>query len=889
MKQKNDSSPSTGNKILPLEECLAKTRHDADGNIGPGVNVETHCLATFEVARQLLKYYSHFCTASLWDPPKDLLAPLLHDVGKVSPLFQQKIYRVFKPDFPDLLSSVVPLNVNHCITSALTLIRKRLRKLSWVAASHHGSFCPSGELSADDEILGGEKWENLREELIQKLIEKSGLEKADYSKDEWKEWKRELVLGLTILADWISSGMELKPGEEPTPEKCAKAIEEADFVPFKLQKDRTFKQLFKSGDQPGFEPNDVQKTILENVVRPGGVYVLETEMGSGKTEAALALAYELLKSHKHTGIYFALPTQLTSDKIYERFIPFLKNIRDPEDKNWDPLLLHGKAWLKKNLQEDGDEGFQEKEHKVNSWFSSRKRGLLAPFAVGTIDQLLMSVINVRHNALRALGAAGKVVILDEVHSYDDYTGTLIRKLVERLREWKCTVIILSATLTQKLRNQLLAPENQEENESTNDGLPPETVPYPLLSIRDENGVFCPEIVQKNVKSKRVKVSHEDCVYRAYNTALEHAENGECVLWIENTVADAQEVFRKLVCREMKGLEIGLIHSRFQEFTRRENEDKWVKLYGKNATKEERSGGKILVGTQVLEQSVDIDADFLITRLCPTDMLLQRIGRLWRHESLNPFRPDTAKCEVLILNEKPFQNKDKWSDRETTPPVYDPYVLMRSQEVFENRDEIVIPRDMRELIEMTYSERENEKNWYEHLKDELEKEREKLERLANLSAGSALEVQPDTEASARYCEVETVEVLLLQKKACAENQIIPYGYENPEPIKIPARNASKQERTACAIELSKYLVRVPIDKAPSYEGGLLDKLSHIFYTGHDSKDRPLRAVYVGDGDILQNQSHHPAKADPLPNKQESKIKSMSYHHKIGYSYERKENK
>lgn len=885
MKQKNDSSPSTGNKILPLEECLAKTRHDADGNIGPGVNVETHCLATFEVARQLLKYYSHFCTASLWDPPKDLLAPLLHDVGKVSPRFQKKIYSAFQKELPESISEVDTSGENHCATSYKTLDELNLNNLANVVASHHGSFCPVDGHCARNYRYGGSKWEDIREELVLKLIEKCGLKKTDISDEEGK---MNLVLGLTILADWLSSGMDLEPGQEPTPEICAEAIKKADFVPFKLQNDRTFKELFKSGDQPGFEPNDVQKTMLENVIKPGGVYVLETEMGSGKTEAALALAYELLKSHKHTGIYFALPTQLTSDKIYERFIPFLEKIRDPEDRNWDPLLLHGKAWLKKKLQEDGDDGFQEKAKKANSWFSDRKRALLAPFAVGTIDQILMSVINVRHNALRALGAAGKVVILDEVHSYDDYTGSLILKLVKFLRKWKCTVIILSATLTQELRNKLLYPEKQEENESTNDNPPPETVTYPLLSIRDENRVFCPEIVQKKIKSKSVKISHEKCICKACQTATEHAENGECVLWIENTVSDAQEVFRRLVNREMKGVEIGLIHSRFQEKTRRENEDEWVDKYGKNASQADRAGGKILVGTQVLEQSVDIDADFLVTRLCPTDMLLQRIGRLWRHESLNPFRPKSAQPKVLILNESPFQNKENGFDHEETPPVYDPYVLMRSQEVFEKRDEIIIPRDMRELIESTYSKREKgETGWYAKLKQELEEKRQKLEALANLSMGTAYGVLPDTEASTRYCEVETVEVLLLEKKGYDKNQIRPFG--SKEWIPIPARNAPKQKCIDCAVKLSEYLVRVPIDKAPSYDGGVLDNLGHIFYIGYDKEDRPLRVAFVGDDYVLQNQWGDPVKADPLPGQSESKIKSMSYHRKSGYSYERKENK
>ena len=169
-------------------------------------------------------------------------------------------------------------------------------------------------------------------------------------------------------------------------------------------------------------------------------------MGIGKTEAALYAAYQALTQGSATGIYFALPTQLTSDKIYDRMNSFLAKVL-AEDCKFRSLLLHSSAWLRDT--ELGEEGMPG-----NGWFSSRKRGLLAPFAVGTIDQALMGVMNVKHGFVRTFGLAGKVVILDEVHSYDSYTGTIIDKLVQTLRELDCTVIILSATLTAERRVRL---------------------------------------------------------------------------------------------------------------------------------------------------------------------------------------------------------------------------------------------------------------------------------------------------------------------------------------------------------------------------------------------------------------------------------------------------
>ncbi|MEN3752597.1 DEAD/DEAH box helicase [Mangrovibacter sp. SLW1] len=186
--------------------------------------------------------------------------------------------------------------------------------------------------------------------------------------------------------------------------------------------------------------------FIEQVVGPG-VYILEAQMGMGKTEAALYAAYQLLSKGKATGIYFALPTQLTSNKIYDRFNTFLEQIVSAETPKRS-LLLHSNAWLQNS--EAGEEG-----SPGGSWFNQSKRGLLAPFAVGTIDQALMAVMNVKHGFVRAFGLAGKVVILDEVHSYDLYTGTILNELVAFLRQIDCTVIILSATLSQDRREALL--------------------------------------------------------------------------------------------------------------------------------------------------------------------------------------------------------------------------------------------------------------------------------------------------------------------------------------------------------------------------------------------------------------------------------------------------
>jgi CRISPR-associated endonuclease/helicase Cas3 len=311
-------------------------------------------------------------------------------------------------------------------------------------------------------------------------------------------------------------------------------MDNAGFVSTALKQDLGFADIFD------FSPRDVQQCFIEQVTQPG-VYVLEAPMGVGKTEAALYAAYRMLASGQATGLYFALPTQLTSDKIHERVEKFLKQILESDSAHQQPLLLHGNAWLKAELGKEGNPG--------GSWFQASKRGILAPFAVGTIDQALMAVMNVKHGFVRTFGLVGKVVILDEVHSYDSYTGTILDELVKALRQLHCTVIILSATLTEQKRSTLL------NSPSTNKD-------YPLISAAPNNGDVTEQSVLK-INDAVVGVQIIQDEGSAIDEALQRAEQGQQVLWVENTVADAQRIYGLLARVECSPkVEYGLLHSRF---------------------------------------------------------------------------------------------------------------------------------------------------------------------------------------------------------------------------------------------------------------------------------------------------------------------------------------
>jgi CRISPR-associated endonuclease/helicase Cas3 len=480
------------------------------------------------------------------------------------------------------------------------------------------------------------------------------------------------------------------------------------------------------------------------ITKPG-VYLFEWPMGDGKTEAALAVAYILISTGHASGIYFALPTQATSNKIHERVDAFLCRIT--VDSPY-VRLAHSAAWLRADC-------YVPQVEEAWSWFASSKRALLCPFGVGTVDQVLLGVVCAKHFFLRQFGLSGKVVVIDEVHSYDLYTGTLIDTLVKRLRELGCTVIILSATLTASRREQLLKAANAQVIESD---------AYPLLTLASEDG-SATALAFEPSRVTRVQVSTTTASDASIAMlCLERAESGQCVLWIRNTVPDAQASFRLLrAINRQEAPPIGLLHSRFPLWRRDELESSWLEALGKNSIT--RPNGCVLVATQVVEQSVDIDADFLVTDLAPSDMLFQRIGRLWRHERQGRVGESRVLIHVLGLttnNYRVGRAKDLKELLGRSRHIYAPYVLVRSFKNWINRMHVTLPSDIREILELTYSEPANDEpeGWTE-LRRELETRKD---RLRNMAVNAALvmrqpELTDEEGVQTRISDVTIVQLVL----------------------------------------------------------------------------------------------------------------------------------
>lgn len=822
-------SKSNSLLVIDYKSCPAKTfQRQYDGTTVLGRSVPEHCQIVGEVARALIGRYPSALQAFF--PADAPFAAACHDIGKVSPTFYNKLQQACGQA---LLAGFAPALEKQWgghagVSQAAAKGMAAPKYLPEILGQHHGFSPQLAGKRAEAEQFGGTAWQAQRVALVEELKTRLGMSWPQIKSPE----QARLIAGLTSVADWIGSGQHFENPDEPWQGKIELALDEAGFIPPSYRQGLSFEQVF------GFAPRPAQSQLIA-AASQSGVYVLEAPMGLGKTEAALFAAYQMLTQGQASGIYFALPTQLTSNKIFERFNEFLKAVL-AEDCRHRSLLLHSSAWLLDT--EMGEEG-----RPGGAWFHQAKRGLLAPFAVGTIDQALMAAMNVKHGFVRAFGLAGKVVILDEVHAYDAYTGTLLDALVRLLRSLHCTVIILSATLNQSRRSQLLGADLHAQD-------------YPLITAAAQGQPVQELAVPVDVPPQRVVVHLQQDEAAAVTEALARAEAGQQVLWIENTVKEAQQRYLDLASRAAElGVECGLLHSRFTMTDRACIEARWVDAFGKPGWSKRAERGRILVGTQVLEQSLDIDADFLISRFAPTDMLLQRMGRLWRHSDTP--RSNGALCEAwLLAPELAAAIEAPPSAFGASAYVYSPYVLCRSLEVWQERAAVNLPSDIRPLIEATYADREEDGSmarWLRDLDDGTTQPkragRKALQQLARIGLATEGKTLPEAQAQTRYSESDSFEVLLLR-----DLQIIPgenatrLTLLDGRTLRMPHRRNElcKPQWRSLTAQLMQQLVPVRPGEAPAgVARDTLEKfaLQHCFYLGDPNwaDDQSLLRVALVD--------------------------------------------
>jgi len=747
----------------------AKT--DTEGN--PGLSVFEHCCHVGWVAFELLQQSRNIPHIKI-TPLAAAVIAATHDVGKWSPGFLCKCSQWLERENLALVAErnawETQNNIRHEVhsqNSIQLLLQCRGIKQSessacaMIAGAHHGKmYLPKNYGNGDVSPLIDE-WHSQRHQIIEAIeVEfNSKISLAEIKKtDAIVPW----LMGLTSVADWIGSDESYFPvdkglSQEKSKEAAKLAVESIGLSKPQIKSNLSFKEIF------GFDANDMQQKALFAITKPG-LYVIEAPMGLGKTEAALACAYELLQSGQASGLYFALPTQLTSNRIHLRVKEFVEKIAVDSGKT---RLAHANAWLEPDYYQPRPVQTTLNKPNVDAtmsrdWFASAKRSLLANFGVGTIDQALMSIVAVKHFFVRRFALSGKVVIIDEVHSYDQFTGTLVNCLCDELQKLGCTIIILSATLLPTVRNKIIHAQKDETHENS----------YPLITGKANNGelitpqssLSTPKPVVKRIFKQQVQIITE---------SIEAAQQGARVLWVCNTVNTAQEIFSQFIEADNK-LEIGLLHSRFPHFVRQQQEEYWMERLGKNCKSKE---GCILLSTQIVEQSVDIDADILISELAPMDMLLQRMGRLWRHMDIRTqvIRP-VDQPEIWIVDEsKSLAELRKENSNElkkvlgVKAKVYHPYVLLKTYETLDQFETIKLAdedgdTDIRNLLESTYLNDTNDPESWVTLSGELEgdgfAERRMAEENTRLFSRLALDDQEGKQT--RLIEIETMPLLIARE-------------------------------------------------------------------------------------------------------------------------------
>ncbi len=692
----------------------------------------------------------------------------LHDLGKASPAFQSMDLRAAerlkatglpcrKPvrETPHGVVSTVSLAE---ILPAFGLSRDVADRLATVVGGHHGVFPQSAEVSdATDnrESVGRGRWTEARLALAESLAALFDLSHGNQPV-RIDNASAMFLAGLVSVADWIGSMEELFPPIAQYP--CLEpTVDVSDYFRRSATMARNaLGVLGWSGWLPASEsldfgslfpkiqsPHPVQREVeaLAGDLAGPALVVVEAPMGEGKTEAAIFLENRWSATLGHRGCYFALPTQATSDQMYGRVLEFMRK-RYPADLV-NLQLLHGHASLSALFQEllrrgkqqrvpvlapepkdiSGESGYDGAPAGVvaGEWFTYRKRGLLAPFGVGTIDQTLLAALQTRHVFVRLFGLAHKTVILDEIHAYDAYMTALLERLLEWLGALGSSVVLLSATLPDGRRLRLV--EAYARGAGYCFDADAMRARYPRISWVSGAGSGARQVAVSTRSTRKLGLEWVDGALPAEGAPFALGERLKaalkdrkgCVAVICNTVARAQQVYLALKPYFPEIADDGqpvldLLHARYLYGDRQKRERRTLIRFGKpdgevemddgTTRKVRRPDRAVLVSTQIIEQSLDLDFDVMVTDLAPVDLLLQRSGRLHRHERT---RPAGLEAPTLWI----CQPKEEDGVPVFDPgfvKVYDEHVLLRTWLSLRHRTGVQVPDDVEDLIEGTYGDR-----------------------------------------------------------------------------------------------------------------------------------------------------------------------------------------
>ena len=707
-----------------------------------------HCLDVAAVGWHLLADTSALClrlSAQLGISPAWLqcfftYCLMLHDFGKFARAFQNLA--------PSLSSRLVPY-AGECVYRERhdslgfllwkNILTKRLSDIfpapakiePWmeVVCGHHGQppkrqVVGLSSFFLDEDMIAAEDFIRDISELW--LPDLSPLNQIDKQVLRQVSWQ---LAGLAVVADWLGSNQTnfnycAEPGtlyDYWQSRALPQALEAVDEASLAAPRPNVF-----TGIQQQF-PHIVNPTPLQSfastveLTNGPQFFLLEDVTGSGKTEAAMLLCQRLISSGTARGVYVALPTMATANGMYERLAVSYRALYDPDSRP-SLVLAHGARHLSdgfvdsvalspQQADNDYDSDEQSASANCNAWLAdSNKKALLADVGVGTIDQVLLGVLPARHQSLRLLGLADKVLLVDEVHAYDPYMRRLLVELLEAHAQQGGSAILLSATVPQMLRQELVG--------SYAKGLNTEAArlkdqSYPLVTHYNSQYMIEVPVQTRSSVSRSVAVTRLANKTLAMPIIEDAVLAGQCICWICNTIADAREAYTQVKSQPwMDPNAITLFHSCFAMVDRQSIEKDVLSRFGRGSARTERAG-QVLIATQVVEQSLDLDFDHMISDLAPIDLLIQRAGRLQRHNRDANSRVDNTVLDPrpapLIHIVAPNVNdvvNENWLEQllPGTNAVY-PNVgqLWLTLNVLMTHNRIAMPDDARYLIESVYRE------------------------------------------------------------------------------------------------------------------------------------------------------------------------------------------
>ncbi|MFD9483388.1 CRISPR-associated helicase Cas3' [Streptomyces sp. NPDC059991] len=653
-----------------------------------------------------------------------------HDFGKATPVFQgldtQRAAALVAAGLP--VDAAVRGVMPHGELSGRLMYKLLCERgwdveaAEWVAlalAGHHGVFPRVGWLASGLRArrVGTGAWVRVREEVYEASLEVSG---ASAFLDDWAGGRVPSVAaqlvqaGAVTLADWLASNEELFPYAASLPEGYAalsrQRVSRADVVLGMQKRWLADQRLATLGPAKAYrarfgveEPRHVQSAVYDLVassVSGPGLLLVEAPMGEGKTEAALMAAEMLAARLGANGVFFGLPTQATANQIFRRVLQWLKR----QGAGATVALAHGKAARQEDYrallrQAAGCVGVDEGGANVaaSHWVLGRYRALLAPVVVATVDQLLLAGLASRYVSVRMLGLAGKVVVLDEVHAYDAHMSVLLGRVLAWLGACGVPVVLLSATLSQGQRAELVAAYAGERVQGAHGSVYPRLTWVPAPGVEREAGQVLTVAARSTQKMPvKVELLPEPGMNVVADRVEELLAEGGCLLVLRNTVVRAQELAEEL--RMQLGEErVTLMHARFTVADRRRLEDLLVKGFGRDGT---RPMPHVVVATQVVEQSLDVSFDALITDLCPVDLMFQRIGRMHRH--LVEDRPSLlAEPRVVITGFEKRKGRPPRLPRGSAA-VYGEHLLWRTAAAVFPQAQLALPEDIPRLVDLVYS-------------------------------------------------------------------------------------------------------------------------------------------------------------------------------------------